>query len=84
MNNIDEMWSICHDCPYWEVCDPPYICEITEEKIKKDKENWRDRLTILEKQLENEVAEGKITEEEANDQYSKAYAKEYCKANYFL
>jgi len=50
----------------------------------RDKENWQDRLVILEKQLENEVAEGKITKEEANDQYSKAYAKEYCKANYFL
>lgn len=34
MNNIDEMWSICHDCPYWEICEPPYICEITEEKMK--------------------------------------------------
>lgn len=34
MNNIDEMWSICHDCPYWEVCKPPYICEVTEQKMK--------------------------------------------------
>ncbi len=32
MNNIDDMWPICHDCPYWEVCEPPYICGITREK----------------------------------------------------
>ena len=34
MNNIDEMWPICHDCPYWEVCEPPFICEATEQKMK--------------------------------------------------
>ena len=34
MNNIDEMWPICHDCPYWEVCEPPYICEATEQNMK--------------------------------------------------
>lgn len=39
MNNIDEMWSICHDCPYWEVCEPPYICENTEKKMKDEKSN---------------------------------------------
>ena len=37
LNNIDEMWSICYDCPYWEVCDPPYICEVTEQKMKDEK-----------------------------------------------
>lgn len=36
MNNIDEMWPICHDCPYWEVCEPPYICEATEQKMKAE------------------------------------------------
>lgn len=36
MNNIDEMWSICHDCPYWEVCDPPFICEVTKQKMKTE------------------------------------------------
>ena len=35
MNNIDDMWPICHDCPYWEVCEPPYICEATREKQSK-------------------------------------------------
>ena len=34
MNDINKMWSICHDCPYWEVCDPPYNCVATEQKIK--------------------------------------------------
>lgn len=37
MNKIDEMWPICHDCPYWEVCEPPYICEATEQKMKIEK-----------------------------------------------
>ena len=35
MNNIDDMLPICHDCPYWEVCEPPYICEATREKQNK-------------------------------------------------
>ena len=35
MNNIDDMWPICHDCPYWEVCEQPYICEATKEKQNK-------------------------------------------------
>lgn len=26
MNNIDEMPPKCHDCPYWEVCEYPYVC----------------------------------------------------------
>lgn len=41
MNDINKMWSICHDCPYWEVCDPPYNCVATEQKIKAlfDNEN---------------------------------------------
>lgn len=34
MNDINKMWPICHDCPYWEVCDPPYNCVATEQKIK--------------------------------------------------
>ena len=32
MNNIDEMPPKCHDCPYWEACDYPYICPDTEPK----------------------------------------------------
>ena len=35
MNDLSEMWSICHDCPYWEVCEPPYNCAETEEKYLK-------------------------------------------------
>ena len=35
MNSIDDMWNICHDCPYWEICEPPYICGITREKQSK-------------------------------------------------
>ena len=35
MNNIDDMWPICHDCPYWEICEPPYICEATMTKLNK-------------------------------------------------
>lgn len=34
MNNIDEMPSVCHDCPYWEVCASPYVCPI--KSIKND------------------------------------------------
>ena len=26
MNNIDEMPAKCSDCPYWEQCEPPYVC----------------------------------------------------------
>lgn len=26
MNNIDEMPQKCHDCPYWEIAEKPYVC----------------------------------------------------------
>ena len=26
MNNIDDMPPKCHDCPYWETCEYPYVC----------------------------------------------------------
>ena len=26
MNDIDEIPPKCHDCPYWEVCEYPYVC----------------------------------------------------------
>ena len=35
MNDIDTMPTKCHDCPYWEICEPPYICEATMEKQNK-------------------------------------------------
>lgn len=47
-------------------------------------ETWQDRLEALEKRLENEVNEGKITKEEASKQYNKAYAEEYCEAHPFI
>lgn len=34
MNNIDNMPPKCHDCPYWEMCDEPYICP--EQNGKKE------------------------------------------------
>ena len=47
-------------------------------------ETWQNRLEDLEKSLENKVANGEITEEEASEQYNKAYAVEYCNAHPFL
>jgi hypothetical protein len=38
MNDLSEMWSICHDCPYWEVCEPPYNCAETEKKYQTQDE----------------------------------------------
>lgn len=32
MNNIDDMPPKCHDCPYWEICEEPYICQTQDEK----------------------------------------------------
>lgn len=26
MNDIDDMPPKCHDCPYWEMCEEPYVC----------------------------------------------------------
>ena len=26
MNDIETMPGKCHDCPYWEICAPPYVC----------------------------------------------------------
>ena len=39
MNDINEMWTICQNCPYWEVCEPPYICVETEAKYRNDNED---------------------------------------------
>ena len=35
MNDLNEMPRMCHDCPYWEVCEPPYICAKTEAKFRE-------------------------------------------------
>ena len=32
MNDIDNMPLKCHDCPYWEMCEEPYICPTQDEK----------------------------------------------------
>lgn len=34
MNDPNNMKPICHDCPYWEVCEPPYDCYQTEAKYR--------------------------------------------------
>ena len=35
MNNIDEMPPKCHDCPYWEIAEKPYVCsECRKETLK--------------------------------------------------
>lgn len=34
MNDPNNMKPICHDCPYWEVCEPPYDCYQTEKKYR--------------------------------------------------
>lgn len=39
MNDIDQMPSICHECPYWEIAVPQYICLECESKIKVGEEN---------------------------------------------
>lgn len=26
MTDIDKMPPKCHDCPYWEMCEYPYVC----------------------------------------------------------
>ena len=39
MSDLSEMWTICHDCPYFEVCEPPYSCVVTENKYKTECQN---------------------------------------------
>ena len=42
MNDLNNMMPICHDCPYWEVCEPPYVCSATEAKYRnQDKEDQK-------------------------------------------
>lgn len=36
MNNLEEMPPRCHDCPYWEICEPPYVCPVDPTEIKND------------------------------------------------
>jgi len=35
MKDIDDMPPKCHDCPYWEMCDEPYICPTQDKKELK-------------------------------------------------
>lgn len=35
MNSIDSMPPKCHDCPYWEMCEEPYVCPQDEKKELK-------------------------------------------------
>ena len=35
MNDIDSMPPKCHDCPYWEISEEPYICPTQDEKKLK-------------------------------------------------
>lgn len=37
MNDLNKMWPVCPYCQYWEVCDPPYNCAVTEKKYGKTK-----------------------------------------------
>jgi hypothetical protein len=39
MNDLSQMWPVCHDCPYWEVCESPYICADTEQKYQKSEDD---------------------------------------------
>lgn len=41
--DLSEMWAICHDCPYFEVCEPPYSCAVTENKYRKTKRVKMDK-----------------------------------------
>ena len=50
MNNPNDMWTICHDCPYWEVCEPPYNCAVTEKKYRN---NDSDEKQPTEKENDN-------------------------------
>ena len=36
MNNIEEMPPRCRDCPYWEICEEPYVCPVDPTEIKND------------------------------------------------
>lgn len=37
MNNIDEMPPKCHDCPYWEIAEKPYVCSICRKDYEDGK-----------------------------------------------
>lgn len=32
MNNIDDMPSKCKNCPYWEMCEYPYVCNFPKDE----------------------------------------------------
>ena len=48
MNNIDDMPPMCHDCPYWEVCEEPYVCPIQDKMsmwVKKEPHTGDDLIS---------------------------------------
>ena len=38
MNNIDAMPSKCQNCPYWEICKFPYVCNFPKDEDEKTNE----------------------------------------------
>lgn len=46
MNNIDDMFSNCYGCSYWEVCEPPYICGVTIPEKYKNKNKKSNKTNI--------------------------------------
>ena len=47
MNNLDDMLPVCHDCPYWEVCKPPYVCVSWDKMIHPDMDAIEKRDAFL-------------------------------------
>lgn len=54
MNDIDSMPPKCHDCPYWEMCEEPYICPKQDEK-KDTMRTWIDELYLEIKSRWNKI-----------------------------
>jgi len=34
MNDIDAIPPKCHDCPYWELAEKPYVCEQCKKEVE--------------------------------------------------
>ena len=47
MNDINNMPMKCQYCPYWEVCEPPYVCNIISGVNNDKKGDNKDMISIL-------------------------------------
>lgn len=69
MNNIDSMPPKCHDCPYCEMCEYPYVCP-EETKTYNNHRERRDNMNSYDYCVAAKNAIIKVAKEKYGEDYT--------------